>query len=88
MKITARKQNHISHKGQLEIEFLSPSEIVSYQAPPGIVLVGDQHITRGSIFIVGGAPGVGKSRAAVALAEAGATCHDWFGLKVHSKFKT
>jgi len=70
------------------IEFLSPSEIVSYQAPPGIVLVGDQHITRGSIFIIGGAPGVGKSRAAVALAEAGATSHDWFGLKVHSKFKT
>src|SRR4029077_14910196 len=70
------------------IEFLSPSEIVSYQPPPGIVLVGDQHITRGSIFIIGGAPGVGKSRAAVALAEAGATGHDWFGLKVHSKFKT
>ena len=69
------------------IEFLSPSEIVSYQAPPGIVLVGDQHITRGSIFIIGGAPGVGKSRAAVALAEAGATSHDWFGLKVHSKIQ-
>ena len=51
-------------------------------------LVGDQHITRGSIFIIGGAPGVGKSRAAVALAEAGATSHDWFGLKVHSRFKT
>ena len=52
------------------------------------MLVGDEHITRGSIFIIGGAPGVGKSRAAVALAEAGATSHDWFGLKVHSKFKT
>jgi hypothetical protein len=70
------------------IEFLSPSEIVSYEPPPGIVLVGHQHITRGSIFIIGGAPGVGKSRAAVALAEAGATSHDWFGLKIHSKFKT
>ena len=52
------------------------------------MLVGDQHVIRGSIFIIGGAPGVGKSRAAVALAEAGATGHDWFGLKVHSKFKT
>jgi hypothetical protein len=44
--------------------------------------------TRGSVFVIGGAPGIGKSRATVALAEAGATGLEWFGLKVHSKFKT
>jgi hypothetical protein len=70
------------------LEFLSPSELLDYQPPAGIVLVGDNHITRGSVFVIGGAPGVGKSRASVALAEAGATGLEWFGLKVHSKFKT
>ena len=39
-------------------------------------------------FVMGGAPGVGKSRAAVALAVAGATGADWLGFKVHRQFKT
>src|SRR5438046_10410546 len=51
-------------------------------------LVGDCHIVRGSVFVIGGPPGVGKSRASVALAEAGATKNDWFGLPVHRRFKT
>jgi replicative DNA helicase len=55
------------------IEFLSPSQIRSYEPPPGIVLVGDNHVVRGNVTVVGGCPGVGKSRASVALAEAGAT---------------
>ena len=66
----------------------SPSEILAYEPPPGIVLVGDNHITRGSVFIIGGAPGVGKSRASVALAEAGAIKCAWFGLPAHVHFKT
>lgn len=70
------------------VEFLRPSELRDYQPPPGVVLVGDNHITRGSVFVLGGAPGVGKSRASVALAEAGATGYEWFNLKIHSKFKT
>lgn len=70
------------------IEFLSPSELQSYQPSAGIVLVGDNHVTRGSVFVIGGAPGVGKSRASVALAEAGATGSEWFGFPVHSKFRT
>jgi hypothetical protein len=70
------------------LDFLRPSELRDYQAPEGMVLVGDNHITRGAVFVIGGAPGVGKSRASVALAEAGATGCDWFGNKVHSKFKT
>ena len=70
------------------VEFLRPSEIRDYQPPEGIVLVGHNHITRGSVFVIGGAPGVGKSRASVALAEAGATGYEWFGLPVHCKFRT
>jgi AAA domain-containing protein len=40
------------------------------------------------MFVLGGPPGVGKSRAGVALAVAGATCKPWFGMKTHTRFKT
>ena len=70
------------------IEFKRPSELKNFVLPPGIMLIGDCHLVRGSVFVIGGAPGVGKSRASVALAEAGATGHEWFGLTVHRKFKT
>ena len=70
------------------IEFRSPLQLKNFTPPPGLVLVGDCHIVRGSVFVIGGAPGVGKSRGAVALAVAGATGSDWFGLKVHRRFKT
>ncbi len=70
------------------VEFLSPSALRDTAVPEGSQLVGDYHIERGSPFVLGGAPGVGKSRAAVALAVAGATGADWFGLKVHRKFRT
>lgn len=45
-------------------------------------------IQRGAPFVIAGASGVGKSRAATALAVAGATRADWFGLSVHHQFKT
>ena len=51
------------------IEFKTPSQLKNYVPPPGTVLVGDCHIVCGSAFVIGGAPGVGKSRASVALAE-------------------
>jgi hypothetical protein len=71
------------------IEFKTPSEIQSYVPPPGLVLVGDCHITRGLVFIIAGPPGVGKSRASVALAQAGAKgVGEWFGLRVHNQFRT
>jgi hypothetical protein len=73
---------------KIYIEFLRPSQILAYVPPPGTVLVGDNHIVRGSVFVVAGPPGVGKSRGSVALAEAGATKLDWFGLPVHTNFKT
>jgi DnaB-like helicase N terminal domain/AAA domain len=70
------------------IEFRSPLQLKNFTPPPGHVLVGDCHVVRGSVFVEGGPPGVGKSRAAVALAVAGAHRCDWFGLNVHRRFKT
>lgn len=70
------------------IEFFTPSELSAFTPPEGFKLVGDYHIQKASPFVIGGAPGVGKSRGAVALAIAGATGADWFGLKVHRQFKT
>lgn len=70
------------------IEFCKPSELKSYSPPEGMMLIGNFHIVRGSCFVVGGPPGVGKSRSVVALAQAGATRQDWFGLTVHRRFKT
>lgn len=70
------------------IQFFKPSELRDYKPPEGVVIVGDCHITRGTVFVIGGAPGIGKSRAAVALAVAGATGADWFGLPVKTRFRT
>jgi hypothetical protein len=52
------------------------------------MLIGDHHIVRGAVTVIAGPPGVGKSRASVYLAACGATQQDFFGLKVHTKFKT
>jgi AAA domain-containing protein len=70
------------------IEFRSPLQLKNFTPPPGHELVGDFHIVKGNVFVMGGAPGVGKSRGADSLAVAGATGHDWFGLSVHRQFKT
>jgi AAA domain/CHC2 zinc finger len=70
------------------IEFRSPLQLKNFTPPPGLVLAGNFHIVKGSVFVIGGAAGIGKSRAAVALAVAGATGHEWFGLILHRKFKT
>ena len=80
--------NEPAQDKRVYIEFQKPSEITSYVPPAGMVLAGDYHIQKGAPFVIGGAPGVGKSRAAVALAVAGATMQNWFGLKVHRRFKT
>jgi hypothetical protein len=70
------------------LEFFTPTQLKDYLVPEGTKLVGDFHIVQGGVFVIGGAPGVGKSRAAFALAVAGATGKDWFGLKVHRRFRT
>ena len=75
-------------KKRVMVEFKTPSELRSFVPPDGWNLVGNHHVQRSSPFVVGGAPGVGKSRAATALAVAGATGADWFGFPVHQKFRT
>ena len=73
---------------KIYIEFLKPSQIRAYKTPPDLVLIGDSHIVRGSVTVIAGPPGVGKSRSNMALAEAGATKLEWFGYKVHCNFRT
>lgn len=72
------------------IEFYRPSELAAFTPPEGFNLVGDYHIQKATPFVIGGAPGVGKSRGAVALAVAGGRdgTGEWFGCKVHRPFKT
>lgn len=70
------------------IKFYSPSQLRAYQPDKDMVLVGDNHIMLGEVFVIGGEPGVGKSRAATALAVSGATERSWFGLRVHRRFRT
>jgi hypothetical protein len=68
----------VTSNGMVDLEWIrfhSPSD-------------GDCHIVRGAVTVIGGPPGVGKSRGATALAVAGATCRDWFGLKVVRPFKS
>ncbi len=72
------------------IEFLTVPELLEYMPPPEFRLIGDSHINRGGLVVLAGVPGTGKSRALGALALAGALgkgAH-WFGLPVHTQFKT
>jgi AAA domain len=70
------------------IEFHRPSYYLAYTPPPDLVLLGDCHIVRGQSFVIGGPPGVGKSRASVALGLAGALRVQWFGLETLVSFRT
>lgn len=70
------------------IEFLRPSEFKKLIVPPETILVGNKHIVRGNLFVIGGAPGIGKSRCGIALTESGACGYDWLGLPVHCRFHT
>jgi hypothetical protein len=69
-------------------KFYSPSYLAAYEPPENVNLVGEGHLQRGGTAILGGAAGIGKSFAVTNLAVAGVTGEEWFGLKVHEKFKT
>lgn len=59
------------------------------EEPEGWNLVGDYHITRGSITVLAGSPGIGKSFATLMLAVQGATgSGNWLGYSINRKFKT
>ena len=70
------------------IQFFSPSELLDFHPSSELVLVGDCHIMRGEVFVIGGEPGIGKSRAATQLGVCGGTLQPWFGLEVRRQFKT
>jgi hypothetical protein len=70
------------------IVFLSPREVRALEIPRDYILLEDCHLVRGGITLIGGPPGVGKSRALLGLALAGATDQAWFGLDVRARFKT
>lgn len=70
------------------LHFFKPSELAAYQVPDDVPLIGDLHVYKGGIFVIGGAPGVGKSFCVSQLAISGATGAAWFGLPVHRRFKT
>ena len=70
------------------VEFLCPSQVTAYEPPAGHCLIGDSHVQLGAPFVIAGAPGVGKSRAATKLAICGATGRDFFSMEVHRKFRT
>lgn len=78
----------LHRKRERRINFYKPSEIVNYSPEHDILLVGENAVLRGEIFVIGGEPGVGKSTAATELAVCGALGRDWLGLKTHRKFKT
>jgi len=70
------------------IEVISQAQAQAYSQPAGSILLGDSHIVRGNVTVLAGPPSVGKSRATVALAEAGACGFSWFGLPPRCRFKT
>lgn len=70
------------------LEPLAPSQCRDWAMPEDYILAGDYHLTRGGITVIGGVPGCGKSRVAVALGIAGATGSEWMGLDVKSRFRT
>jgi hypothetical protein len=84
----ARRAANVAQKDRKFIEFLSPSQIMAYKPSSDLMLVGDEHLVRGTVVVIAGPPGVGKSRSTLALAEAGATKLPWFGYTVHCNFKT
>jgi len=77
-----------SGKREKRIRFFRPSELRGYTLDARTMLVGNGHIMRGEVFVIGGEPGIGKSTAATELAFCGATGNSWFGLDVHCCFKT
>jgi hypothetical protein len=82
------KQPASKQQTRVYIECHQPSYYMAYEPPPDLVLCGDNHIVRGAVFVIGGPPGVGKSRSSTALALAGTLQVPWFGLEVLCEFRT
>ena len=70
------------------IESWGVDEILNWEQPEGHKIMGDCHIVRGEVFVIGGTQGVGKSKAVAGLAASCALGIPWLGREVHSKVKT
>ena len=70
------------------VEFWKPSDFLNWTPPEDYVIAGDNHIVRGGLTMIGGPPGVGKTRVLTALAMAGATGADWLGVPIRCQFRT
>lgn len=70
------------------LRYMTPGECAAWEMPGDYNLVGDFHIVRGGVTVIGGVPGCGKSRTLAGLAIAGAARADFMGLPVHSHFRT
>ena len=59
------------------------------EEPKGWNLVGEYHVTRGSVTILAGSPGIGKSFATLMLGIQGAIgSGEWLGYSINCRFKT
>jgi len=65
-----------------------PSQFLEFSPCKDYMLMGDCHLTRGGLTVLGGFAGVGKSRASLALAIAGARGIPWMGQPIHARFRT
>ena len=70
------------------LTFYTPITLQEMEIPEGWNMAGDWHFQRGGFAILAGSPGVGKSRAAMALAlQMARGDGEWLGLKIHGRFK-
>jgi len=75
--------------GKPLIEFLSVKQLQAYEPNPKTFLVGDDMISKGSIVVIAGWGGLGKSRLATTLAFSGAMGRGkWMGYEIKRRFRT
>jgi hypothetical protein len=86
--IARRLEASLRLSDSTQLEMISQSQSQRYLCPPGSILLGDSHLVKGNVSVLAGPPGVGKSRAALALAEAGACGYSWFNYRPLAIFKT
>ena len=80
--------NENGQKNKPLLSVFSQAQCLAWRPPENLFLVGEGLITRGEITLIGGEPGIGKSRAALALGVAGAVGGDWLGIPVICRFNT
>jgi hypothetical protein len=71
------------------IEIVTVAEAKAYVPEPRTFLVGEDIISLGELTVIGGLPGLGKSRLSTTLAFAGAAgCGHWMGYPIRRKWRT